>query len=458
MKVKFVEIQNFRKLKSCRVDFADKETVFVGANNSGKTSAMDALVLFLKEKSKFSTRDFTLSNWKGINEIGKSWSKEIPSGSTDLSIEKWQEFLPYLDVWIEVESTEIHYINHLIPTLDWKGGLLGVRLRLEPKNIEDLYKDFHSAHSSSKQATGEAQKLNKKKISLNLWPSTMWDFLEKRLLNHFDIRAFILDPKKLKDPENGIAQPQVIPIDSIPLDKAPFTGLIKIDIINAQRGFSDPNTESSNAPKTTGNLSMQLREYYTKHLNPIDQPVPADIAALQSIEDARASFDEKLKESFRSSLNELESLNYPGFGNPSITISSKVNVMDGLNHDSAVQFDVLKKDSATSDYPLSLPEKYNGLGYQNLISMVFKLIRFRDEWMQVGKSSKQFSSSDDGLGFEPLHLVLVEEPEAHLHAQVQQVFIRRRKTILLSFTPTHLQVQQLFPGKEFRLNAWRLRI
>jgi predicted ATP-dependent endonuclease of OLD family len=37
MRISFVEIRNFRKLKSCRVEFSDMQTVFVGANNSGKT-------------------------------------------------------------------------------------------------------------------------------------------------------------------------------------------------------------------------------------------------------------------------------------------------------------------------------------------------------------------------------------------------------------------------------------
>ena len=47
MKISCVDIQNYRKLKCCKISFSDYETIFVGANNSGKTSAMDALICFL---------------------------------------------------------------------------------------------------------------------------------------------------------------------------------------------------------------------------------------------------------------------------------------------------------------------------------------------------------------------------------------------------------------------------
>ena len=74
MNIAFVEIQNFRKLRACRVEIAEQETIFIGANNSGKTSAMDALILFLKQSRRkaFATTDFTLSNWLSINHLGKS--------------------------------------------------------------------------------------------------------------------------------------------------------------------------------------------------------------------------------------------------------------------------------------------------------------------------------------------------------------------------------------------------
>lgn len=46
MKIVYIDIQNYRKLKSCRISLTEEETLLVGANNSGKTSAMDALIFF----------------------------------------------------------------------------------------------------------------------------------------------------------------------------------------------------------------------------------------------------------------------------------------------------------------------------------------------------------------------------------------------------------------------------
>ncbi len=130
MNISFIEIQNFRKLKSCRVEFADKETIFVGANNSGKTSAMDSLILFLdkgRRKSIVMT-DFTLSNWAYINKIADTWIRTDDKATLNLSIDQWRPYLPVVDVWLNVDEDQIHYVSHLIPTLDWQGGLLGVRL------------------------------------------------------------------------------------------------------------------------------------------------------------------------------------------------------------------------------------------------------------------------------------------------------------------------------------------
>ena len=417
MNIKFIDVLNFRKLKKCRIELSSKETLFVGANNSGKTSAMDALILFFKAKSRFTTKDFTLSNWKDINSIGEKWISTQKKEELDLSMEPWENYVPSIDVWLDVQPNEIHHVHHLIPTLDWTGGLLGVRLRYEPNSIEELYAEFVDKIKSSQAIVSSRKSQNG---DFKMWPKDLWDFLDKRINSFFSVKTYLLNPE-LSD---GV---QKLPDNGIPLESEAFNGLIKVDIINAQRGFSGTNPEETEASNIK-NLSSQLRNYYDKHLDPFENSTPDDVNALVAIQEAKKIFDTNLKDSFKSSLGELELLNYPGFGNPKITLSSKFNTVESLNHESSVQY------SLDENHPeLSLPEKYNGLGYQNLISIIFKFIRFRDEWMQVGKSYKQTSETPDS-DFEPLHLVLIEEPEAHLHAQVQQVFINQAYNVLRNNT------------------------
>ncbi len=423
MNIAFVEIQNFRKLKACRIEIAQQETIFVGANNSGKTSAMDALILFLKQSRRkdFATTDFTLSNWSSFDQLGERWVAAADNEEAELDVDALLRLLPSIDVWLTADDKDLHRVSHLLPTLDWTPGeLLGVRLVFAPKNVEQLYKDFRSASKSARAAESASTEA---KSGLSLWPSSLRDFLDEQLRSQFEVQSYILDPKQCQDPVQGLATPQPFPPDSDPLKKDPFDGLIKIDVITAQRGFSDPKTEEE-SQGGFASLSAQLRRYFSKHLNPSDSPDASDIGALEAIETAKTVFDVKLKTSFEPAIEELEGLNYPGFSDPRISITSKIDPRDSLKHEAAVKFDLPGEDS------LSLPEKYNGLGYQNLISMVFNLIRFRDEWMRVGKAAKNQATKDAAI--ELLHVVLVEEPEAHLHAQVQQVFIKKAYKVLRS--------------------------
>lgn len=402
MNIDFVRINNFRKLKECKIEFSDKETIFVGANNSGKTTAMDALITFL-EKKEFKTQDFTITNWPELNIIAENWvTKEILSNE-DKSLKLLEPYLPSLDLWFNVNLSELRYVSNIIPTLDWNGGLIGVRLVLQPKNIETLIEEY----SLSRNKVIELNKKSGKDVKL--WPSTFWEFCDKKINTFFEVKYYLLDPKKYSNA-------QELSEFNMELEGNPLDGIIKIHTINAQRGFSDANSdnlESNNAKS----LSSQLRSYYDKHLNPNIEPTEKDLAAIESLNAAQKVFDTNLTSSFNAPLKELCDLNYPGFGNPQITLSSLIKATDGLEHDSAVRYNLGEN--------LSLPEKYNGLGYQNLISIVFKLIRYRDEWMMKGKNLLESEKN-----IEPIHLVLIEEPEAHLHAQVQQVFIKKAYDIL----------------------------
>ncbi|WP_354624568.1 AAA family ATPase [Psychromonas sp. MME2] len=184
MKIKFVGVQNFRKLKQCRIPFGDKETLFVGANNSGKTSAIDALINFLdtEKQKRFSVTDFTLSNWSNLNEYAETWGNNTPEDVKGTELHEWQRLCPSIDVWLDAGVSEVQKVAHLIPTLKWNGEPLGVRLSYQPKDIDKLRESYLQEHEAAKLLTAQDEKLS-------LWPRDLKDYLDKELKTHFEIKS-----------------------------------------------------------------------------------------------------------------------------------------------------------------------------------------------------------------------------------------------------------------------------
>jgi len=134
-------------------------------------------------------------------------------------------------------------------------------------------------------------------------------------------------------------------------------------------------------------------------------------------------FTDRLNTQFAAPLKELEDMGYPGIGgNPTVEISAKISGTDALQKSSSVRY---RFDSSDEEF---IPESYLGLGYQNLIYLTFRLLEFRDKWMRKGKSASTESNADEKI--EPIHLVLLEEPEVNLHAQVQRVFVSKAYSTL----------------------------
>ncbi|MBQ8570691.1 MAG: AAA family ATPase, partial [Kiritimatiellae bacterium] len=411
MNIAFVEIKNFRKLKSCRIDLSPKSTIFVGANNSGKTSAMFALVKFLK-KRQLVVEDFTLSNLAAITHLGERYIDE--AAPVTPSIEDWKEICPFIDVWLEVREDELRYVANILPTLSWRSGKIGIRLIYEPKDVEELFQEFVPAYKLARTRSDKAK----------LWPLNFTDYLHNKMRTHFVMNAYILDPAKLVDlSKDSIASPQETPYNNSPLDFDPFKKLIKIDIITAQRGLEDSNEDDNDSAIESNLLSAQLRDYYDKQLDPERKPSASDIRALTEMQAAKEVFDKQISKRFQSAMDELAKFGYPGKYNPGIVIEAKTQTSDIISHNTVVKYPIF----SDGDNKYKLPEKFNGLGYQNLISMSFKLMSFRDSWIN---GDRRKADEEEIEAIQPIHLVLIEEPEAHLHVQVQQVFIKNAYDIL----------------------------
>ena len=403
MKIQSVHIRNFRKLKNCHLDFGEQETVLVGANNSGKTSAISAIVWFLKNTEKFTIKEFTATNWSLINKIGEEWLEKDSVDETLLNLHQWENIVPSMDVWINVADGEQYRVNHLIPSLStWDGKKVGVRGQYVPEDVLKLYTAYKEAKTKVKQL--EETPEWKDADSPELYPRNLCDFLGKgsNLREYFNVKYYIIDPALDPEDENEV---QKTPENS--LDYNPLEGLIRVDTILASRDFSDPEGQTDNDIDT---LSKQFQQYYKSSGLEDEDLTVEGLELIGGIAKANKTYDEKLRKTFEVPVGELKNINYPGFQNPEIKIRSKIQVEEAIKHDSAVQFAIQGMKE------LVLPEKYNGLGYRNLISIYLRLIDFREKWLKA---------LSDGQNIEPIHIVFVEEPEAHLHAQAQQVFVKK---------------------------------
>ncbi len=411
MNISFVEISHFRRLKSCRIDLSPKSTVFVGANNSGKTSAMFAFIKFLK-KRQLQLDDFTISNQSALIQLGKKYFDE--AGAVTPTITDWIDICPFMDIWLDVREDELRYVANIIPNLSWRSGKIGIRLIYEPSDVEKLFHSYVEAYSLAQERSGKTP----------LWPINLADYLQQKMRSFFVMNAYVLDERKITPPaDDNIACPQETPYHTAPLDFDPFKSLIRIDIISAQRWFEDSDGSDGTIQSDSQLLSSQLREYYDRQLDPERKPSQSDIKALNELQAAKDVFDKQITKRFKSAMAELAKFGYPGRYNPKIVIESKTSAGDILSHSTVVKYPVYSDGSV--EY--KLPERMNGLGYQNLISMSFKLMNFRDSWVN---GNRRKADDEEIEAIPPIHLVLIEEPEAHLHVQVQQVFIRNAYDIL----------------------------
>jgi hypothetical protein len=136
-----IRIKNFRRLKEVRVDFEQDLTIFVGPNNSGKTSATHALELFLREPHyKFSIHDFSADCWGVFNQI---------ESRTEVDFAEFPRIT--LDLWLEVEEADLHRVIDLLPSLDWTGSRIGLRVEFGPCDVIDLLTNYRKLNETAKQ-------------------------------------------------------------------------------------------------------------------------------------------------------------------------------------------------------------------------------------------------------------------------------------------------------------------
>ena len=415
MQLHSCHIRNLRRLRDAHVDLAGTTTTFVGANNSGKTTAAQAFVLFLNSpaRGKFSVHDFNNGVWDTFDQAAAAEPGAMPFPAISL------------DLWFEIDDQSLHRVYELLPDLDWSGSKVGIRICYEARDPLLLHANYRTlaadaAGSLAQSGLGDANEAEAADAGrepgtndYRPWPQDMLDYLERRLSDEYEFRYYKLDESQF-DSAGMPVSPEYEPAR---MDGARvLNSLLKVDFVRAQRDLTDPDGLAR-----SDNLSKRLSSFYQHNL----QQYGTDHRALRALAESEQRLDEHYDRVFASTLETIRRLGYPGVADPEIEIRSSLTGHSVLRSSATVHY--LLPGSNGVPKRACLPEEYNGLGLKNLIYMVVEILGFHAQWRAIEHDRP------------PVHLIVIEEPETHLHAQIQQVFMRKVRELVETGDDTETQ-------------------
>lgn len=364
MRIEKIKVKNFRSLKNFSIDLEDELSLIVGKNNVGKTSVIEILNKFLN-KNTIESEDFNIEYVKELENYIKDKDYEFNNQGIKLII-----FIRY------DENDNLSNISKFLTTLDADNNyiILDFEYVLNEENFQLLKTEFLKFIEKNSDKNFEY-------------------FFRSNYRKYFKTIKRSLEYSKEKKEEN-----EEIYVD-MENDKE-ISALINVKSISAKRLVDNKDSNKT--------LSLQAASYYEKIENTPEME--------QSITDFRnelektdKKFDEKYADIFKDVIDKIKEFGCLKKDDFNIEIKSLLQQSNILKGNTTVFYNYKGQ--------VNLPENYNGLGYLNLISIIFEIENLINDF------SKDSKVSD-------INLLFIEEPEAHTHPQMQYVFINNIKNLL----------------------------
>ncbi len=366
MHIEKVKVEGFRLLQDVEIMLESTSTVIVGRNNCGKTSFTDVFDRFTGENGpRFRLEDFsegTRSKFFDAKALREKESRpeEILAALPTIS----------LTLTFAYKSSEPN-LGPLAPfviDLDVTSTKAIVRAEYRP-TLATLHKLL--------DVPPPAEDVDQKVYFLHS--------LRETLPKAYSIHVCAIDPTDDTNRRN---------FDGT----AALAALIQCNFVRAQRTLD--HAKHGDADVIGKLLSTLFKTATAPTAAASDQDLAAKLkASVVEIErNVQGNFDEMLKKL----LPTMEILGFPSLNDTELRPETSLNVEALLSDHTKIVY--------TGSDGLHLPEGYNGLGTRNLIYMLLQLESYHKAYR--AKETRPVS-----------HLIFIEEPEAHLHPQMQEVFI-----------------------------------
>lgn len=361
-------VENFRSLHDFKLDLKKELSLIVGKNNCGKTSVLSIMNKLLNSNSThFEWDDFNLKYQENFLETVFSYKPQSDGNYLNLDGIKMTIYIRY--------TKDDNYSN-----------LQNFMMDLNPNN-DVVVIEFHYNCKVNK-AKELKNKLNE--LGVNGTDNCI-KFMKKNHKKYFtlDIYACGYD---MKTQEKNSEK-------SSPLKMSDIVKLISFKSIKANREASNKSNDHS--------LSTLSSNFYKVKKG-------SESLNLDTLEKAINKADNSLTSIYNDEIfkDVIESVKLFGGSHN----ETKVKIT------STLQDRELLKDNTTLFYEHDgkhLPENYNGLGYLNLIGIIFEIETIIAEFIKIGSEKP----SD-------INLLFIEEPEAHTHPQLQYIFIKNIKNLI----------------------------
>ncbi|WP_223480609.1 MULTISPECIES: ATP-dependent nuclease [unclassified Pseudomonas] len=368
MRVEKVRVEGFRLLQDVEIMLEENSTVIVGRNNSGKTSFTDIFDRFTGESgARFRLEDFSAAQRERF--FAAKMLREQATKPEDVLAA-----LPTLALTLtfRYDSTapNLGPLSPFVIDLDLDSTTAIVRLE-----YRSTLASLHTLLDTPPAPEGVEPRTH------------FFRSLRDTVPKAYSIHVFAIDPTddtNRRDFEGSAA----------------LAALLQCNFVRAQRTLD--HAKHGDADVIGKLLSALFKTASAPTAAAADQELAAKLKA--SVEDIERNVQGDFDEMLKKLLPAMEVLGFPSLNDTELRPETSLNVEALLSDHTRVVY--------TGADGVHLPEGYNGLGTRNLIYMLLQLESYHKAYR--AKTTRPAT-----------HLIFIEEPEAHLHPQMQEVFINQ---------------------------------